>query len=112
MQSLYIDPFPYISADSLRPSSLSLRCYSDISASYTAADIMDSQEKQWSLEALCYEHRRNRKTELLSRLSEGIVIPSPRPYRTDFSGYPAYLHQASLASEYSKEELLGAVKPT
>jgi hypothetical protein len=73
---------------------------------------MDSQDGQGRQEPLSYAHRKERKAEFARRLSGTIELPAHAPYRMDISGYPTYYHRTDLASEYPREEILGAVKST
>ena len=74
---------------------------------------MNAMEKQWAPESISEALKsKERKTELVRKLSGSIVIAAPALYRMDLSRFPAYFHEKSLTSGYSKEELLGAVKST
>jgi len=72
---------------------------------------MRSGEREWRPQTPAEVERKERKAEFLRRMSGSLEIPStPPPSTVDFKEYPQYLRRNALASEYTKERHLGAVK--
>lgn len=69
---------------------------------------MFCQEKEWMSESVPEaQNSKERKAELVKKLSGSLTIAAPMQYVMDLSRYPAYFQ----THKYPKEELLGAVKP-